>query len=151
MSKQAFIMRGIPGSGKSSWVKANCPGWAVFSADQYFTDAAGVYNFRARELSQAHHQCFVGYLNRLLGGRDNVVVDNTNIRVFEIAPYYRLAEALGYEPTIIWVHADPSVAALRNVHGVPTVKVAEMAKSFEPLPSWWNVRHIYGSSAQKDG
>jgi len=143
--KKVTIMRGIPGSGKSTWIENNCcsdPTYAV-SADDYFTDIeTGEYRFDSTKLPLAHNVCLQRFLALLNSGVTSIVVDNTNVRTFEIAPYYRLAEIFGYEVEVIWLVCDPSVAVARSIHGVPENLVRSMAVSFDPLPAWWNVRIV---------
>lgn len=144
------IMRGVPGSGKSTWIKNNYPDpeypkmQEIFSADHYHINDAGVYEFKPENIRKAHNHCLI-YFTQMssLGSGTTLIVDNTNIRVWEIAPYYRLAEAFGYDVEIIHVHADPVVAAKRTIHGVPPGRVLEMHRSIEPVPAWWNQRSIY--------
>lgn len=135
------IMRGIPGSGKSTWIRDNVHGLVV-SADEYFSSADGSYKFDPTLLPAAHNDCLKRFLSNVYAGRESIVVDNTNIRTYEIAPYYRLAEVYGYEVEVIWLVCAPSLAIKRGIHGVPEDLVRSMAISFEPLPSWWNVRII---------
>ncbi len=143
MSKRCVIMRGVPGSGKSHFVGRHFGRAAKFSADGFFTDSQGNYKFNKDMLAEAHNHClmrFCGYIHNAADGRF-AVVDNTNVKAFEIAPYYRVAEVHGFVVHIFWLVCDPAVAAVRNIHGVPPPLVETMARSFEPLPSWWN-QHI---------
>lgn len=139
--KKVTIMRGIPGSGKSTWARNNVVGRFV-SADDYFIDNNGVYVFNKDHLAAAHDLCLRNFVYLLDNETPSLVVDNTNVRAFEIAPYYRLAEAFGYHVEIIWLICDPVIAANRCIHGVPIDLVKSMSLSFDPLPSWWNVRII---------
>lgn len=46
--RNVIIMRGVPGSGKSTYVRNRYPEARVVSADRYFTDpATGEYRFDA--------------------------------------------------------------------------------------------------------
>jgi predicted kinase len=36
MNKNVYVMMGVPGSGKSTWIRNNVPGALVASADHYF-------------------------------------------------------------------------------------------------------------------
>lgn len=140
--KKVTIMRGIPGSGKSTWMQMNLFGHVV-SADYYFTNpVTGEYHFNPEQLPNAHNACLKDFIDHLQRERDHIIVDNTNVRTFEIAPYYRLAEVFGYEVEIVWLVCDPAVAVARGVHGVPENLVRTMSVSFEPLPAWWNVRIV---------
>ena len=139
------LMRGLPGSGKSTWVKANVNKalfGAVFSTDTFFYNAQGVYSFDAKRLGEAHNDCLRRYHDFLVGFRNtdpSVVVDNTNISAWEFAPYYRLAEVLGYPVRILRIHCDPLVAWERNLHKVSLKTVLDMNHRLhnESLPPWW--------------
>lgn len=152
---RVIIMRGIPGSGKSTWHAKNYPVSYVCSADLFMTDEEGNYRFDPTKLPLAHDSCLRLFLNfiespNLIGSSRvpanhplPIIVDNTNVRMYELAPYYRVTEALGHDVEIVHVLCDPSKAAERNTHGVPVEKVLEMAKSFEPVPPWWKVRYVF--------
>lgn len=150
MAVNVIIMRGIPGSGKSTWAKTHHPGAVFCSADDYFTGPSdGMYRFDPTLLSEAHDQCLIKYLKALEfahecrpGPNNDIVVDNTNIRVFELAPYYRLAEAFKCSVKIVQMYCEPSLAYTRCQHGVPLGVIEGMARSFEPVPTWWNVHYI---------
>lgn len=145
MEKRCTIMRGIPGAGKSTWVKNNRPDGGYFSADDFHINrATGVYEFKPENAGAAHQTCLRDFTYAIMKLKlSDVVVDNTNVRVWEIAPYYRLAEAFGYNVEIVHIHAEPTVAAQRTIHGVPPERVVEMARSFEPVPARWNQRNVY--------
>lgn len=138
--KNVTIMRGLPGCGKSTYIKKwfiNLPNIQIVSADNYFM-MNGVYAFDQLKLGLAHNDCLRRYLDRLNTLHEHVIVDNTNIRAYEIAPYYRLAEAYGYDPKIIWIQRSASLCIKQNIHKVPEGTIKSMANSFEPIPHWWN-------------
>ena len=140
------IMRGIPGSGKSTWVKQNYPSALVVSADQYFM-VGNNYVFRKELLPKVHDECLKNYLKALKNRTELIVVDNTNLKVFEIAPYYRLAEVFNYKVKIIYLAVDPDNG--ENVHGVPKEIVQQMAKGIEPVPYWWNHQFIMRTNNER--
>ena len=148
---QVFIMSGIPGSGKSHWIQC-FSGFVenrriVCSADYYHMDD-GVYRFRPENISKAHNACLMKYINTLQNEieQSTLFVDNTNLTVWEISPYYRLAEVFGHKVEIIRIWADPLVAARRNVHNVPTDRVFSMYQNMlsERFPAHWKVRTVIG-------
>jgi tRNA uridine 5-carbamoylmethylation protein Kti12 len=151
---KVYIMSGIPGSGKSTWIRNNLAHLnpVILSTDQHHFNSDGIYVFKPERLAEFHARTFRDYVKKLVlyphlfdEDKENniIVVDNTNIRDFEILPYYRVAEAFGYDCTVVRMYCDPAKAATRNIHGVPATKVAEMAQSFSPLPSWYKVLHVF--------
>lgn len=74
----------------------------------------------------------------------DVVVDNTNTTVAEIAPYAALALAYGHELEIVTLDCDPAIGAKRNTHGVPLAacNAMHLRLADRQLPPWWNHRVI---------
>lgn len=149
VKKLVLIMRGIPGSGKSTWIKNNYPEAEVFSADHYFI-VNGIYVFDKDKIQEAHKKCFSLFLMRtqcldeagdIVYGDDKdfiLAIDNTGLRNWEISPYVSLASTYGYEVKVVRLNTPPMVAASRNIHGVPPSTVNRMAKSIESSLPWWN-------------
>lgn len=137
MKKTLFIMRGCPGSGKSTYVNRSLTS-NVCSADDYFVNHNGVYVFDAEKLRQAHAYCQSLCLYFMKQDVAYIAIDNTNTRPKEMDHYMSLATLYGYEVQIIRMDADPEIAAARNTHGVPREKVLEMAARLEiPLPAYF--------------
>ena len=135
-------MRGVPGSGKSTWLTNNAPNAVVCSADKFHINTAGMYAFDATKVREAHDWCLRLAVYHLRNKYTEVAVDNTNLKVFEVAPYYRLGEAFGYEVEVIDLIVPLALCETRNIHGVPPEKVRQMWAGREPLPGWWNVRTV---------
>lgn len=135
------IMRGVPGSGKSHFVRQNFADAVVLSTDYWFM-VDGVYVFDRSKLGEYHNETLQGFVTALMTGYSQIVVDNTNIKVWEIAPYYRLAECFDYEVEIVYIMSDPALCKNRNTHGVPAETIDRMFASIEPLPQFWHQRII---------
>lgn len=141
---KAVIVSGVSGSGKSSWIKAQP--WfdnaSVHSADDFFIKDS-TYQFDANKLDEAHSQCLRGFVEECKEAplTTVLVVDNTNLASEEIAPYYSVARAYGYEVELITLHIDVYTAAERNAHGVSLRTIEHMYKKLHErrLPHFWKM------------
>ena len=90
-----LILRGKPGSGKSYICeKFYAPlGWVHVSADHFFTNARGKYNFNPSQIQVAHDDCYSRTLTAISEGK-NVIVDNTNRKLWEFERYITLKESI---------------------------------------------------------
>lgn len=72
-------------------------------------------------------------------GTDLIIVDNTNLTAWEIAPYKTYAEVHDYDFAINEVKTNPEDAFKRQQHGVPDFAHKRMAEGFEKesIPPWW--------------
>lgn len=131
--KKLIILRGLPGSGKSTWVKRYAQDAVVCSADHYFIKS-GEYSFSPKELTQAHQACQTHCKEAMAQGKF-VVVDNTNISRWEFEPYVKLAKEYNYSVIYITVGGrsdrECRVYAARNSHGVPLEAIRRMASRWE--------------------
>lgn len=134
---RCVILRGLPGSGKSSRALALAaeaglkPADCVFSTDdQFMLHSAGVYE--PGLLTQMHQFNLAAFIDALGRGSPLVVCDNTNCEPWEYAAYTAAAHALRYVVTVELL-GDPDdelhveACAARNLHGVSLARVREMA------------------------
>ncbi|MCD4707189.1 MAG: ATP-binding protein [Candidatus Sabulitectum sp.] len=152
--EQVIIASGIPGAGKSTWIRRNTNPYMteVFSADDFFHDKNGRYQFDPAKLSDAHSSCLRNFTLRLLhlnncagnSCRITLVVDNTNTSAWEIAPYYSLSQAFSIPVKIVRIIVAPETAFPRNIHGVNKEMIQKMAERIneKPLPAFWNVEEV---------
>lgn len=141
-AKKVVIMRGVSGSGKSTYAAKHFAKAYRCSADDYFTEVLGegkTYAFDARKLGEAHRWCMERFIRAVthrdpLGRADLVVVDNTNLQLWEFMGYVQVAQAMGYEVSIFRMNTPVEVAARRNLHGVPLNKVEDMSRRFQNIP-----------------
>jgi hypothetical protein len=106
MLKVLIIMRGLPGSGKSTTAKAKGIGGAVFSTDDFFM-CDGRYVFVPSKISEAHAWNQARVNEAMENGVAPVVVDNTNVMKVHFQPYLDMAKLHGYtveyvEPESWW-------------------------------------------------
>lgn len=143
---KVIILSGLPGSGKSTFVKSLGKGAEVVSADSFFI-VNGEYKFDVAKLGEAHNKCLRDFntLLALCAEEETVlVVDNTNTTVLELAPYVALAQAYDHEVELHTFHVSPEVSAKRNVHGVTLKTCEHMAKRLKDrvLPPYWDLKEV---------
>lgn len=128
-----ILLRGLPGSGKSSLgeIILHCPGSNtpdVLSADNFFMDDKGIYNFDATKLKQAHNDCQQKCAERMKLEISRIVIANTFTEKWEMDSYYEMAERYKYRVhTVIVENRHES----KNIHGVPDEKLGQMKNRFE--------------------
>jgi adenylate kinase family enzyme len=123
--KNIYLVRGIPGSGKTTLAKT-LEGLHV-EADMYFTDKDGVYTFEPTKIKDAHKWCGDLVEEWMREEQDRIVVSNTFTQEWEMENYYKLAEQYGYRVTSIIVENRHGGV---NEHGVPDDKLEQMKSRF---------------------
>lgn len=155
---QVVIMRGLPGSGKSTWVRSQLAKpefkqWMSVSADDYFI-VGSTYRYDPKKIGEAHASCLRRFVAELYSMRPEapggVFVDNTNTTTVEIAPYYALSLAYGAGVKIVRTNCFFEVPTTRNVHGVPASTVWRMYQNLlsERLPPHWVEEIIWTESGK---
>lgn len=148
---RVIVMRGITGAGKDTWIKNNLDfsKLVICSTDSFFTDpVTKKYNFDLSKLSEFHGENLKNFIRYCSMQYDTeiLVCNNTNLSVAEYAPYVAIAQAYGHKVEIITIKTDPTVAAKRNIHGVPEDRVMKMAEALEKgtadMPPWYKHRII---------
>ena len=107
------VLRGISGSGKSTWVSQNASDAVTVSADHYFV-IDGEYRFDASKLQENHGKCFRAFMDAVRLGAPHIVVDNTNIEAWEYSPYVIAAEAFGYEVEVLTLDCTVEASLARK-------------------------------------
>lgn len=124
MNKILYIIRGLPGSGKSTFAHQICD--TVISADDYFMDENGNYDFDPALLNQAHDWCF-SMVRLYMESKVTVAVANTFTREKEVIPYMELAEKYGY--TVFSVICENRHGS-QSVHDVADNTINKMRRRF---------------------
>lgn len=120
------LIRGIPGSGKTTYVKNNLKNHKHFEADQFF-EKDGEYKFDASKIKEAHNKCFRD-TKESLNNNDKVAVSNTFTRKWEMDKYLDLAKKLNKKVKIL-----RTTKQFKNIHKIPEDKIKEMKDRFEDV------------------
>jgi predicted kinase len=128
--KTLYIVRGLPGSGKSTFAKTL--GGTHFETDNFFM-VDGEYKFDGSKIKEAHNWCqnsvnSAMILNNTAGLNETIVVSNTSTQEWEMKPYYEMAETYGYRVFSIIVENRHGGI---NQHNVPEEVLNSMRNRFE--------------------
>jgi hypothetical protein len=134
MTKVLFLLRGLPGSGKTSLAHHIWSHGVICEADKYFYNEDGKYVFDASKLGEAHKWCQNEVEIRMKDNQVNpqyypeIVVSNTSTTEKELQPYIDLAEKYGYMVVSLVVenrHGN------KSVHNVPDETMEKMRNRFQ--------------------
>lgn len=139
-----IVMRGAPGSGKSHLAKSIVDITMngdydnhIYSTDDFFYDRRTKrYVYNPEFLDAAHNGNISKVTQRALNGWSPIIVDNTNMKLWEMVAYIREGVNNGYlikilEPNTPWAKSTGRLAS-RNKHGVPKLTIERMLQKYEP-------------------
>jgi len=139
MAKICYILRGLPGTGKSMLANALGKGInSIFSTDSYFM-VDGEYLFDPKLLGKYHARNLAdatAFMERFAPHTTPAicVIDNTNTQHWEYEKYVEVAKANDFIVQVItidWNAKDIPLYAERNSHGVPIEAIYRMAARWE--------------------
>lgn len=160
------IMRGLPGTGKSTVAKKlydvltfNNVTCEIFNTDSYFIDQNGVdqngvnqngvYRFDEKMLHENHQKNLDSFLKSTAHVK---IVDNTNLGQKEYQPYYYDAVVKkGYVCICLCTKLDSlDVLVKRNIHQVPLRSLDRMCSKYNGLKNRNVPMYIGAFPSQKD-
>lgn len=125
MDKILYIVRGIPGSGKSTFAKTL--GGIHFETDEFFM-VDGKYEFDGSKIKLAHNWCMIETQKAMVDNKPKIVVSNTFTQEWEMDTYFKLAKENGYKVFSLIVENRHGG---KNQHMVPEDKIEQMINRFE--------------------
>ena len=117
---EIVLIRGVPGSGKTTKALTEYPNHVLCEADQFFETDTG-YKYDRKKIKYAHEYCLNNARKYLMMGFD-VVVANTFTCVWEMQPYIDI----GFPVKVV-----EATGNYDNVHGVPQEIVDRMRERYE--------------------
>lgn len=146
-TQQLFVMRGIPGAGKSTMAKSIVLDGIIHSTDDLITATGDYRAFFARliesgdfkDLSRMHSKNLSNAVKSMKDGVTRIVIDNTNIKANEPKAYVVAALEMGFDEENIHIFdvgtRDLSAEQLAesNTHGVPLDKIQMMMQSHKSV------------------
>lgn len=126
MNNTLYLVRGLPGSGKSTFVENTISvGYELhYEADMYFMKN-GVYQFDAERLRDAYRWCQESVFVALNCGK-SVWVSNTFTTLSEMRSYMRMAEDCNAQ-----LHVFRCAGNYGSVHNVPPETMEKMRNRFQ--------------------
>lgn len=139
--KTVYILRGIPGSGKTTLASSLVTGFmvrlesfVVCCADDYHI-VDDVYKWQESRVADAHAYCRGKFVNAITREVEKIVISNTNTTYKEFQFYKDEGIKAGYEivTLIVGEFSDTAIDkyAARNVHGVPRETIKRMRDRFQ--------------------
>lgn len=120
------IIRGLPGSGKTTIAHLEYREAVRYEADQYFEDDRGNYNYDPKDQAMAHFNCQMNVWSAMLFKFPLITVSNTFTRHSEYAVYLSMARLHGYE-----VEIRVARGSWDSIHKIPADVIERMRERWE--------------------
>jgi len=132
--KELLIVRGLPGSGKSTIAKQiqDTFGGVIVCADDFWGPA---YAFDKSRIQEAHDWAYRQCEAHMQWNEERIILDGTYAQLKWMARYVEMATHFGYraicrEPDTEWAW-NPRQCAEKNVHGVSEDVINTMLSKWE--------------------
>ena len=133
IKRTLYIIRGLPGSGKSTMAAALQEHCNIVSqscswveADDYFVGHDGKYTYDGSKIGEAHDWCQQEAAKAMQHDYEVVIVSNTSTRLWEMQPYLDMAKAYNYHVQVL--HCEGQFGC---THDVPAATLSKMAARWE--------------------
>jgi predicted kinase len=127
--KKLILLRGIPGSGKSTFAKSISNESTGHIESDMFLVKDGEYKFDGSRIKDAHNWC-QDVVEHWMNSNEfeTIIVSNTFTQEWEMKPYMDMAKEWEYQVFSIIVENRHGGV---NQHGVPDEKLQQMNDRFE--------------------
>jgi predicted kinase len=127
MNNTLYLIRGLPGSGKTTYAKSllkDYPSLRHYEADMFFYKE-GVYTFDPNKLHLAHNWCLIS-TDKALRESKSVIVSNTFTQLWEMKRYINLANSTNSDLIVM-----KAVGNYKSIHNVPEETLVKMKERWE--------------------
>lgn len=126
MEKSLIIVRGLPGSGKSTFAELFGDAHVCTADDYHMT--GDKYDWKPENVPMAHLKCQEKCEKLMKIGSPRIIIANTSTTVDEMAPYNTLASKYGYR--VFSVIVENRHGGI-NIHNVPPTTIQKMKNRFD--------------------
>lgn len=125
--RNLIILKGVSGSGKSTFANLIAYPACICTADDFFIDKDGNYNFDPAKLGQAHKACQAKFDDALKDDIiTNIVIANTNTKPSDYKYYVDKAEKAGLRVFYVVMENRNNT---KDVHNVPDEALERQEKA----------------------
>ena len=121
-----YIIRGLPGSGKSHLARTLVGRGSMVESDMYFT-VNGKYEWRKEKAEDARNWVLSWLSTEMSKGSSPLAVSSTSPKKEQYMKHVELAKLMGYHPVIIEAHGG-----FQNTHQVPKEELERMVREWVP-------------------
>ena len=127
-----YIMVGLPGSGKSTWIKNNLSkDIEIINQDAIRVELGIMDNVDDKKIGDKQQEKEVSKINderveKLIKDRKDFVIDNTNVKAGRVENYYNRLKKAGANVKIILVDTDAKTCYDRRKKDIPENVINQM-------------------------
>lgn len=122
---ELIIVRGMPGSGKSTYAKQHYPTYHLFETDQYFY-INNVYVWDSNLLPSVWKRIYKDIAITLYSGA-NVVTTGLFTKIADMEDYFHFCQLYNIPYTVIELMTE-----FENIHDVSEEKIIRAKRRFQP-------------------
>ncbi len=127
--RDLYLVRGLPGAGKTTFSKSLFQdGDVIVAADDFMIDKEGKYVFDSSRLEEAHDSCARKVFEAMEKKTHRIFVHNTMTEGWEMEQYTALAKQHGYRIFSIIIENRHEHS---STHGTPGETLNAMQKRFD--------------------